>query len=106
MDLSMPCGSGLEASRHIARDVPGARVLILSAYQDDDTVQRVVASGVAGYLTKHSAADELLTAIREVGRGNVYYSPKIAGKINARLRQASRTTRESKRPQWRGCNRP
>jgi DNA-binding NarL/FixJ family response regulator len=94
MDLSMPCGSGLEASRRIARDVPRARVLILSAHQDDDTVQRVVASGVAGYLTKHSAADELLTAIREVGRGNAYYSPKIADKINAHLRQTSRAVRQ------------
>lgn len=81
MDLSMPCGNGLDASRDICRDVPGAKVLVLTAYQDDATIQQVIEAGVAGYMTKHSAADELLTAIHEVGSGRGYYSPKIAGKI-------------------------
>lgn len=84
MDLSMPCGNGLDASRNICRNVPGAKVLVLSAYQDEDTIQQVLDAGVAGYMTKHSAADELLTAIREVGNGRAYYSPKIAGKIKTR----------------------
>src|SRR5512135_1708394 len=62
MDLSMPRSNGLEASREICRQVPEVKVLVLSAYQDDETVQRVLDAGVSGYLTKHSAADELLTA--------------------------------------------
>lgn len=82
MDLSMPHGNGVEASRNIRREVPEARVLILSAYQDEETIQQVLAAGAAGYLTKHSAANELLAAIRQVGEGKPYYSPRIAGKIN------------------------
>jgi DNA-binding NarL/FixJ family response regulator len=78
MDLALPKYNGLDAARDICRDVPKARVLVLSAYQDEDTVQRVVEAGVSGYMTKHSAADELLTAIRKVGDGKSYYSPKIA----------------------------
>lgn len=95
MDLSMPRSNGLEASRHITRQVPGAKVLILSAYQDEETVQQVLEAGAAGYLTKHSAADELLTAIREVGDGKPYYSSRIAGRIQARLRRPVRSAQSA-----------
>jgi DNA-binding NarL/FixJ family response regulator len=84
MDLSMPKGNGLDATREICRDDPHTKVLVLSAYQDEETVQRVMEAGVAGYMTKHSAAEELLTAIRQVDNGTTYYSPKIAGRIRAR----------------------
>ncbi len=84
MDLSMPGGSGLEATRSICRQVPHSKVLVLSAYQDNETVQRAVAAGVSGYMTKHSAADELLQAIHELGHGRRYYSPKIARQLKSR----------------------
>jgi two-component system response regulator NreC len=84
MDLAMPKSSGLEASRAICEQVPGAKVLVLSAYQDEETIQRVLAAGASGYMTKHSAANELLTAIREVGKGNRYFSAFVAGKLRAR----------------------
>jgi DNA-binding NarL/FixJ family response regulator len=89
MDLAMPRGSGLEAARHIQRESPNSKVLVLSAYQDEDTVQQVLKAGVAGYLTKHSAADELLTAIRQVGQGKAYFSPKIASQLRDRQRFTS-----------------
>ncbi len=94
MDLAMPRTSGLEAARYIRQKTPRSRVLILSAYQDDDTVQRVLDAGVAGYVTKHSAAAELITAIREVGNGNAYLSPKLAARLSAQRRasfEAGRT---------------
>ncbi len=89
MDLAMPKGNGLEASRDIRRQVPGARVLVLSAYEDEDLVKRVLDAGVTGYLSKHSAADELLTAIRQVGTGQSYCSPALARRLKSRLHGAS-----------------
>jgi DNA-binding NarL/FixJ family response regulator len=86
MDLAMPKGNGLEAARAISRHVPGSKVLVLSAYQDEETVRRVLGAGVAGYMSKHSAADELLSAIRQVRNGNFYYGRNIAGRLRARHR--------------------
>jgi len=98
MDLSMPKCNGLDAARGIRRHAPNARVLVLSAYQDDDTIQRVLEAGVSGYMTKHSAADELLTAIRQVGGGNSYYSPKIARRMKARQALSVRAARTGRSP--------
>jgi DNA-binding NarL/FixJ family response regulator len=88
MDLAMPRGNGLEAARDIRREVPASKVLVLSAYKDEETVQRVIEAGATGYMTKHSAADELLMAIREVGNGRPYYCSTIAGHLKARQRQS------------------
>jgi DNA-binding NarL/FixJ family response regulator len=88
MDLAMPRGNGLEAARDIRREVPASKILVLSAYKDEDTVRRVIEAGVSGYMTKHSAADELLSAIREVGNGKAYYSSSIASRLRARQRQS------------------
>lgn len=88
MDLAMPRGNGLDAARDIRREVPASKVLVLSAYKDEETVQRVIEAGVSGYMTKHSAADELLTAIREVGQGKSYYCSAIVGKLRSRQRQS------------------
>src|SRR5438105_11142544 len=48
MDLAMPKGNGLEAARVICQQVPGSKVLVLSAYQDEETVRRVLDAGVSG----------------------------------------------------------
>jgi DNA-binding NarL/FixJ family response regulator len=88
MDLAMPRGNGLEAARDIRREVPASKVLVLTAYKDEETVQRVIEAGASGYMTKHSAADELLMAIREVGNGRSYYCSTIAGHLKARQRQS------------------
>jgi DNA-binding NarL/FixJ family response regulator len=92
MDLAMPKINGLQATRHIHHCAPHSKVLILSAYKDDETVKKVLAAGVAGYITKHSAADELLVAIRELGKGNSYFSPSVIGRHNLRHRQPLQKT--------------
>lgn len=98
MDLAMPKGNGLDASRDISRKVPAAKVLVLSAYQDEDLVRRVIEAGACGYMTKHSAANELLTAIRQVGKGKFYCSPSIAGRLKARLVKSAPGVPVSKPP--------
>jgi two-component system, NarL family, invasion response regulator UvrY len=78
MDLSMPGMGGLEAiSRLIARH-PGLRILVLSAHEDTIHPKRALKAGAAGYLTKRSAAEELIQAIRQVAAGKMYVEASLA----------------------------
>jgi len=81
MDIAMPLLNGLEATRQILKEVPGSKVLILSSYSDDEYVQQLTEAGAAGYLLKQTAAADLLKAIREVRRGNSFFSPAISKRI-------------------------
>jgi DNA-binding NarL/FixJ family response regulator len=92
MDLAMPRVNGLQASRDLRRQAPGAKVLVLSAYKDDETIRQVMDAGVSGYITKHSAGEELLTAIRELSKGKSYFSPGILNRLKARGRQSVQTS--------------
>lgn len=87
LDLSMPELNGFEATRQILKAVPSTRVLILSAYDDDAYVDQVIASGAAGYLLKHTSGAILSTAIREVEKGNTFFSPSVAKRLNSRNRK-------------------
>jgi DNA-binding NarL/FixJ family response regulator len=78
MDIAMPQMNGLEATRQILTAVPGTKVLILSAHSDDAYVERVMALGAAGYLVKQTSSHFLCEAIREVQRGNTFFTPAIA----------------------------
>ncbi|MBN2505171.1 MAG: response regulator transcription factor [Verrucomicrobia bacterium] len=78
MDIAMPLLNGLEATRQILKAVPSAKVLILSAHSDEAYVEQVAAMGAAGYLVKQTSSHFLSKAIREVHKGNTFYSPAIA----------------------------
>jgi DNA-binding NarL/FixJ family response regulator len=93
MDVAMPRLNGLDATQSILRDRPQSKVLVLSAYNDEESVRRMLSAGAAGYLTKHSAASELLQAIREVVRGNAFFSPRVAKQLRQQSRQAFMTGR-------------
>lgn len=88
MDVAMPMLNGLEATRQILRSVPTAKVLVLTSYGDDDCVQQLMQAGAIGYLIKQTAANDLLKAIREVQRGNAYFSPSIAKRLRDQCREA------------------
>ena len=77
----MPLLNGLEATRQIRKAVPATRVLILSAHSDDEYIRQVIQFGAAGYLIKQTSADFLSKAIREVHKGNKYFSPSIAHRL-------------------------
>jgi two-component system, NarL family, nitrate/nitrite response regulator NarL len=81
MDIAMPLLNGLEATRQILEDVPGTRVLILSAYSDDAYVEQVIAMGAAGYLIKQTSGRALSRAIRQVHAGRAFFSGSIAGRL-------------------------
>ena len=84
MDIAMPKSNGLEATRRIRELSPDARVLILSAHADDAYVETVMEMGAAGYLIKQSSAHCLAEAIRQVWKGDTYFSPAIAQRYRKR----------------------
>lgn len=81
MDLAMPLLNGWEASRQIIKAVPTAKILILSTYDTDEHIQQAIGAGAAAYLIKQTAAADLVKAIREVKKGNAYFSPAIAARL-------------------------
>lgn len=78
MDIAMPVLNGLEATRQIRKDIPETRVLILSAHSDEAYVEQVAALGAAGFLLKQTSSHILATAIREVQKGNTFFSPAVS----------------------------
>ncbi len=81
MDIAMPVLNGLEATRQICIKVPDTKVLILSAHSDEAYVEQVIAVGAKGYLLKQTSARFLSEAIREVQKGNTYFSPSLVRKF-------------------------
>ena len=78
MDISMPGIGGLEAvTRLLAKD-PTAKVLILSAHEDSSHPKRLLKAGAVGYLSKRSAAEELIQAIHQVFKGKTFLDSKLA----------------------------
>src|SRR3989442_5714953 len=84
MDIAMPLLNGLEATRQIRKDFPDTRVLILTAHSDDAYVERMTELGAAGFLLKQTSSHVLATAIREVHKGNTFFSPSIARRFPGR----------------------
>ena len=81
MDIAMPLLNGLEATRQIRKSIPGTKVLILSAHNDDAYVERAIASGASGFLLKQTSAHDLSWAIRTVHKGKTFFSPCIARRL-------------------------
>lgn len=81
MDISMPGIGGLEAIDRILAKDPGVRILVLSAHEDAMHARRVLKAGAAGYLTKRSAAEALIQAIRQVHQGKTFLEPEIAQQL-------------------------
>jgi DNA-binding NarL/FixJ family response regulator len=84
MDIAMPLLNGLEATRQIGKDYPATKVLILSAHGDDAYVEQVMALGAAGFLLKQTSSYVLAKAIREVQKGNTFFSPATVGSLRGR----------------------
>ena len=78
LDISMPILNGVQATRQIQKFNRKIKVLILSMYKDEEYVREVFHAGAAGYILKQTTGPELISAIKEVNRGNAYLSPFIA----------------------------
>jgi DNA-binding NarL/FixJ family response regulator len=78
MDITMPGMDGLEATRRLKSLSPETLVLALTVHADKQYFMEMLSAGASGYLTKQSAADELVEAIHAVAEGNVYLQPALA----------------------------
>jgi len=85
LDITMPGRSGLEVLKEIKRSRPRLPVLILSMHPEDQFAVRLLKAGAAGYLTKESAAEELVCAIKKVVAGGRYISPSLAERLASYL---------------------
>jgi DNA-binding NarL/FixJ family response regulator len=81
MDIAMPLLNGFGATCQILNDGIQTKVLILSCYADDEYVYRLTEAGASGYLIKQAAASDLIKAVREIARGNAYFSPSILKRL-------------------------
>ncbi len=89
LDISMPGKDGLDVLRDIKEDKVGIPVLILSMHPEEQYAIQSLKAGASGYLTKESAADELVTAIRKVSAGGKHISASLAEKLAAYVQNAS-----------------
>lgn len=96
MDISMPDMNGMEVSRTILARNPGANIVILSMYDDEDYISRCLEYGVKGYVVKNESGSELEYAIRSVLQGKNYFSRQAQDVIFKKYSQnvARKKTRE------------
>jgi two-component system invasion response regulator UvrY len=87
LDISMPGMSGLDVLKQLRSQKPQLRILILSIYPEEQYAVRTLKAGASGYLTKDSAPDELVAAIRKVSSGGNYISRSLGEKLVANLRR-------------------
>ena len=89
LDITMPGRSGLEVLKEIKQEKPALPVLVLSIHAEDRYAIRALMAGAAGYLTKESVPERLVTAIKQVARGGKYISGEsLAGKLAAELKKS------------------
>ncbi len=81
MDIKMPGLNGIEATRHIVHTTPHIGVLVVTMFEDDDSVFAAMRAGARGYLLKDADQDELVLAVRSVSRGQAIFSPAIAQRL-------------------------
>ncbi|HZQ60096.1 MAG TPA: response regulator transcription factor [Casimicrobiaceae bacterium] len=78
LDMSMPGKSGMELIRQVKSEAPKLRIVVLTMHQEHQYAVRAIRAGASGYITKDAASDQLVNAIRKVGRGGAFISAEVA----------------------------
>ena len=81
MDLNLPDGSGIDATRAVLRGDAGIRVLVMTMSADDDAVVAAMRAGARGYVVKGAGKADLLQAVRTVAGGGAVFSPAVADRL-------------------------
>ncbi len=85
LDVSMPSRNGIDTLKQLRKEFPRQPVLMLSMHSEEQYAVRAIKSGAAGYLTKQSAPELLVTAIRQVASGKRFISPNLAEQLAAAI---------------------
>jgi len=94
MDLRLGATSGLSAIHAIRREVPDARIIVLTMYGGDEDIHQALAAGATTYLLKDSLSDDLICTIRDVHAGGHSLSPEVKARLEARASRPTLTLRE------------
>jgi DNA-binding NarL/FixJ family response regulator len=95
LDISMPSLNGIEAARQLRAAKSRAKVVILTMHREVAYAARALEAGASGFVLKHSAASELVTAIQEALKGGTYITPQVAGDLLSSFRHGPPATAES-----------
>lgn len=85
LDLQMPDGHGLDATRQITADHPNVAIIILTMFEDADSIDAALRAGARGYLLKGANQDDVIDAVRAAARGHVILGPGAAERLLERL---------------------
>jgi DNA-binding NarL/FixJ family response regulator len=94
MDLKLPGMSGIEATRAICQEFPGAPIIMLSTHDGEEDIYRSLQAGARAYLLKTAARDELIDTIRSVHAGERCISPAVGARLAERMTHPDLTARE------------
>jgi DNA-binding NarL/FixJ family response regulator len=88
MDIRLPDQSGITACQQVRQRWPAVQVLMLTSFADEELVLEAISAGAAGYVLKQLGNDDLLRAVRAVGRGDAVLDPVVTRQLLARVRRA------------------
>ena len=94
MDLRMPGGDGIEATKQIRQTDPEAKIIALTSYDGDQEIYRALEAGVRGYMLKETVHTEIVRAIRVVYAGKRLMPPEVAERLSEHFPQVALTPRE------------
>lgn len=89
MDIRLPDQSGITVCQQIRQRWPTVQVLMLTSFADEELVLEAISAGAAGYVLKQLGNDDLLRAVRAVGRGDAVLDPTVTRQLLARVRRAA-----------------
>ena len=94
LDITMPSLNGLDAAREVARTFPKTKTILLTQHDEDQYVLKALEAGVSGYVLKSQAAGDLLDAIHNISKGQIYLSPGISRTLLDAYRSKSAMPRD------------
>jgi two-component system response regulator NreC len=94
MDISMPILNGVDAARELSRSFPKTKAILLTQHDENQYISEALEAGVKGYVLKSQAASELVQAIEQVSRGQVYLSPGVARVVAEAFRTKSENPKD------------